>query len=136
MARLAVWIVICVALPLCCSAQKGVIARDTDVSSVRYVSDVKKPTKVVTPAYPESAKLAGIQGSVVLDILIGKGGEVENAKAISGPKELWSAAADAVKQWRWEPVLLNEKPIRLRTKVTVNFVLDESHSPRPTADSH
>ena len=136
MARLAVWIVICVSLPLCCSAQKGVIARDTDVSSVRYVSDVKKPTKVVTPTYPESAKLAGIQGSVVLDILIGKGGEVENAKAISGPKELWSAAADAVKQWRWEPVLLNEKPIRLRTKVTVNFVLDESHSPRPTADSH
>jgi TonB family protein len=136
MARLAVWIVICAAVPLCCSAQKAVIVRDTDVSSVRYVSDVKKPTKLVTPTYPESAKLAGIQGSVVLDIVIGKSGEVENAQAISGPKELWSAAAEAVKRWKWEPVLLNEKPIRLRTKVTVNFVLEESHSPRPKAGTH
>ncbi len=136
MARLAISIVVCLALPLFSSAQKAATERDADVSSVRFVSDIKRPTKVVKPTYPESAKLAGVQGPVVLDIVISESDAVEMAHAITGPKELWSAAAEAVKLWRWEPILLNEKPIRVRTKVTVNFVLDESHSPKPKADSH
>jgi TonB family protein len=136
MARLATSIVLCLALPLFSSAQGAATERDADVSPVRFVSDIKRPTKVVKPTYPESAKLAGLQGPVVLDIVIGESGAVEMAHAITGPKEFWSAAAEAVKQWKWEPILLNQKPIRVRTKVTVKFVLDASRSRKPKVDSY
>jgi TonB family protein len=135
MTRFAIWIVLYATLAPFCSAQKAA-ERNTDVSTVRIVSVDKKPTKIVKPTYPESAKLAGIRGPVVLDIIIGKSGEVEMAQAISGPKKLWSAAIEAVKQWKWEPFLLNEKPIRVRTKVTVNFVLDTPRSTKSQVDSH
>jgi TonB family protein len=136
MARLAISIVLCLALPVFSSAQKAATERDADVSSVPFVSDIKRPTKVVKPTYPESAKLDGLQGPVVLDIVIGESGAVEMAHAITGPKELWSAAAEAVKQWKWEPILLNQKPIRARTKVTIEFVLGDSRSRKPKEDSH
>ncbi len=66
--------------------------------TVPLVSSEKKPTKIVNPTYPESAKRSGLHGSVVLDLTIGKAGNVEAALAISGPTELWSAALEAVKQ--------------------------------------
>jgi len=104
--------------------QKVAPGHDSQVlDPVLTVSVDKRPTKVVDPVYPDIAKRAGIKGSVVVDIVIGKTGEVESAQAITGPKDLWAAAAEAVQQWKWEPFLLNEKPIRVRTKVVVNFVL-------------
>jgi TonB family protein len=112
-----------------CSAQEANAVHDADISSVRIVSTDKKPTTVVKPIYPEAAKKAGVQGLVVLDIVIGRTGEVEMARAISGPKKLRSAAAEAVKQWKWEPFLLNEKPIQVRTQVVVNFCLGCAKSP-------
>jgi len=126
MPQLTTWGVLLLALPLMCGVQQS--AKQIDTSRVFVVSIEKKPTKVVQPSYPESAKLAGIQGTVVVDIIIGKSGEVESVQAVSGPKELRSAAADAVKQWKWEPFLLNGKEIRVRTKATINFVLDASRS--------
>jgi TonB family protein len=98
-----------------------------DTSRVFVVSDAKKPTKMVKPSYPESAKSAGIQGSVVIYVVIGKTGEVERVEPISGPKELWPATVDAVKQWLWEPFVFNGNPIRVRITATINFVLNASH---------
>jgi hypothetical protein len=45
------------------------------------------------------------------------------------PDSLIEAAAAAVRQWRWDPILVNGKPTRVRTKVFVNFVLDETSPP-------
>ena len=58
-----------------------------------------------------------------MEVLVGRDGRVENAKAMNGPTPLRQAAIDAVKQWEWEPFLLNSSPIRVRTRVTLRFDL-------------
>ena len=79
-------------------------------------------TKVV-PKYPVDAKKAHIEGKVVLDVVIGKDGSVQNLKVASGPKELRQSALDAVKQWKYKPFLLNGQPIEVATKVTITYTL-------------
>jgi len=134
MARFASGIVLCVTLLFFCSAQKSASKGDIDFSLIRTVTVHKRPTKIVDPLYPKSAKLAGIQGPVVLDIVIGKSGEVEWVQPFRGPKKLSLATAEALKQWKWEPFLLNETPIRVCTKVIVYFVLDAPGSPKAQVD--
>ena len=78
----------------------------------------------VQPLYPTPAKLAHIQGSVVLRAIISKDGTIENLAVISGHPMLVKAAMDAVSQWRYRPYLLNGDPFEVETQVTVNFVLN------------
>ena len=77
----------------------------------------------VPPQYPADAKKARIQGKVVLDAIIGKTGNVENLKVVSGPAELQQSALDAVRQWTYRPVLLNGEPVEVKTTVTVIYTL-------------
>ncbi len=80
-------------------------------------------TKAV-PVYPPAAKKAKIQGTVVLSVLIGKDGMVENIKVLSGPSELQQSSIDAVRQWTYKPYLLNGDPIEVKTTVNVVYNLE------------
>jgi protein TonB len=75
----------------------------------------------VEPTYPPLARQARIEGSVVLTAFIDKGGNVQRLSVVSGHPLLVSAAIDAVKQWRYKPLLVNGQPIEVETTVTVNF---------------
>jgi TonB family protein len=75
------------------------------------------------PEYPVDAKLAGISGTVVLQILIGKDGHVADLKIVSGPPELQQAAMGAVRTWVYRPYLLNGEPVEVNTTVNVVFTL-------------
>ena len=75
----------------------------------------------VEPAYPPLAKLARIEGVVVLTAIIGKDGNVQNLQIVNGHPLLAPAAIEAVKQWRYKPFLLNGQPVEVETTVTVNF---------------
>jgi len=77
----------------------------------------------VNPIYPEEAKRARIQGTVVLQAEISKEGRIANLRLISGPEELAPAAIGAVQQWRYRPYLLMGNPVVVETTVQVNFVL-------------
>jgi len=77
----------------------------------------------VAPTYPESAKLAHIEGTVVLCATISKEGEVQNVRALFGPQELIPAAIAAVKQWRYEPFRLNEEPVEVDSEIRIDFTL-------------
>src|ERR1700724_3244133 len=79
--------------------------------------------KKVTPNYPQLAKTARIQGSVVLQAEISKEGTIQNLQLISGHPMLAPAAIEAVKQWRYKPYLLNGEPVAVETQVVVNFSL-------------
>ena len=79
--------------------------------------------KKVQPKYPEDARQARIQGSVVLQALIDKEGNVEDLTLVSGHPKLAPAAIEAVKQWKYRPYLLNGQPVYVETQVTVNFSL-------------
>jgi protein TonB len=65
------------------------------------------PIDRVQPEYPALAKLARIQGTVVLRAVISKHGTIEDLQPVSGPPLLVRAAVDAVKRWRYRPYLLN-----------------------------
>ena len=77
----------------------------------------------VNPVYPPDAKKARVQGKVQLAAVIGKTGEVENLKVVSGPNELQQSALDAVRQWTYKPYLLNGEPVEVRTTINVTYTL-------------
>ncbi len=77
----------------------------------------------VSPKYPQAAKDAHIQGTVLLHALIGKDGVVDQLTVISGAPELTPSALDAVRQWTYEPYLLNGQPTEVDTTITITYTL-------------
>jgi TonB family protein len=82
-------------------------------------------TTRVQPVYPPIAKAARIQGTVVLQVLIGTNGQVKQIGVQSGHPMLQQAAIDAVKQWIYKPYLINGKPKSVYTTVNVIFLLEK-----------
>jgi TonB family protein len=83
----------------------------------------RRITHEVAPEYPQSARRAGVQGTVVLAAVVNGEGAVTQVKVISGPPALSLAALEAVRWWRYEPYLVNGQPITVETKVALNFRL-------------
>jgi protein TonB len=77
----------------------------------------------VRPTYPALARQARIQGTVVLQAVIGKDGSIQNLKVVSGHPMLAPAALEAVKQWKYKPYYLNGEPVEVDTTINVNFTL-------------
>jgi protein TonB len=77
----------------------------------------------VTPKYPSLARQARVQGTVVLQAVIGKDGTVQNLHVLSGHPMLTQAAMDAVRQWRYKPYYVNGEPVEADTQINVNFTL-------------
>jgi TonB family protein len=79
----------------------------------------------VKPVYPEDLQKQGIEGTVLIHAVISIDGRVLSATVMNSAisKELADAALDAVRQWRYAPVLLNGVPVEVVTTVAVNFTL-------------
>lgn len=134
--RLAI-VAICAALGLgtCASALALHMHVDGLAASSRKASPPTAPIAVSAsvmagqridgpmPKYPPAAKKARIQGAVVLDAVIGKDGQVQNLRVVSGPKELQESSLDAVKQWTYKPFLLNGNPVEVKTTINVIYSL-------------
>ena len=95
---------------------------------VKVGSSIKEPQKLksVDPVYPEVAKNARIQGEVVLEVETDIYGRVKAVKVLRSIPLLDQAAIDAVRQWIYQPLIVDGKPRRAMFPVTVNFVLNES----------
>ena len=77
----------------------------------------------VRPNYPLLARQMKVQGSVVLQALIGKDGVIQNLRVVSGPRILASAAEDAVRQWHFKPHMVGGEAVETQAKITVNFTI-------------
>ena len=75
----------------------------------------------VEPDYPEEARRQGIQGTVVLDVHIGKDGAVDYVGLVSGQAVLAYAATSAVMQWRFKPHYVDGREVATRTRITLQF---------------
>ena len=73
--------------------------------------------------YPLLARQMKVQGSVILQALIGKDGVIQNLRVMSGPQILASAAEDAVRQWHFRPHLQGTEAVETQAKITVNFTI-------------
>jgi protein TonB len=79
--------------------------------------------KKTQPTYPANALRLRIEGPVQLMATITKKGDIAAVRVISGDPSLARAAADAVKQWKYKPYLLDGSPVEIQTQITVNFKL-------------
>jgi len=77
----------------------------------------------VQPVYPPLARQTRISGTVKLHAIIGKDGNVQKLEVESGHPLLVQAALDAVRQWRYQPTLLNGEPVEVDTEIDVIFSL-------------
>jgi TonB family protein len=77
--------------------------------------------KEVKPVYPDIARQAGIEGIVSMRVLINKDGAVEKVDLLSGEQALQQAAIAAVRQWRYQPYLLEGNAVPVVTIVNLKF---------------
>ena len=77
----------------------------------------------VQPEYPMLARQMRVQGSVILQALIGRDGMIQDLRVLSGPPILASAAQEAVRQWHFKPHYVGAQPVETRASITVNFMI-------------
>jgi protein TonB len=77
------------------------------------------------PRYPLESRRKREQGTVVLSLTVGVDGRVATISIAqsSGTSRLDDAARDAVRNWRWEPMMRNGQPVQVRGLVEIPFVL-------------
>ena len=74
--------------------------------------------KRVWPVRPTVAKEQRVSGAVVMHVVIGRDGRVQEISVISGPQMLRESYVDAVRQWEYKPYLLNGEPVEVETQIT------------------
>jgi protein TonB len=96
------------------------------VAPIRVASTVQASRLIrkVDPSYPQLARIAHLEGTVVAEARITVSGAIDSLKIISGNSLFFQSVIDAVKQWRYEPTLLSGEPIDVITTITVNFRLN------------
>ncbi len=90
---------------------------------IRITGNPPKLIKEVSPVFPEIARTARVEGVLILEAKVGKDGKVKEAAIIRSIPLLDQAAIDAVKQWEYEPFLVNGEPMAFIVTVTVRFKL-------------
>jgi TonB family protein len=92
----------------------------------KALSNVEFPKllKKVDPIYPESARKAGVEGIVVLQATINTEGKVVSTKILSSIPLLDQAAIDAVRQWIYKPMEVNNKPKSGIVQIKTQFKIE------------
>jgi len=98
------------------SAPVAVLPVGGDVRPAKLISHVD-------PVYPTLARNQRISGSVVIDASIDANGRVTTMKVVSGPTLLHQSAMDALKQWKYQPAMLNGTPVSMHLSVAIQFRL-------------
>ena len=88
-----------------------------------YVEELPEAITKVQPEYPDIAREAGVDGTVLVQALVGKDGRVKDTKVVQSIPMLDAAATEAVTQWVFKPALSNNKPVAVWVAVPVRFTL-------------
>jgi protein TonB len=90
---------------------------------IRVGGSVETPRKIrdVAPGVPAAARDAGVFGTVILEITIDPEGAVRDARVLRSIPLLDAAAIEAVRQWRYETTVLNDKPVSVMLVVPITF---------------
>jgi TonB family protein len=107
------------------------VLKPSDADSLPIPSDEYLISKMpelrqeVRIPYPPDAKAKGIQGAVVMDLLIDKTGKVREVVLVNGPDpSLSEAAVKATKNFEFSPALIQDKPVAVRIRYAYRFILE------------
>ena len=92
----------------------------------RVGGNVTRPEKIAgdPPQYSEEARMARVQGVVIVEAVIDEKGKVTDAKVLKGlPMGLSEAAEEAIRTWEFKPAAMDGKPVPVYYTLTVNFQL-------------
>lgn len=103
----------------------GTVETSEEIEPVQAEGDIKQPKliKKVEPVYPEIARQARVEGVVIIEATTDAYGRVAKVKALRSVPLLDQAAIDAVKQWVYEPMVVDGEPEGVVFTVTVSFKL-------------
>jgi len=90
------------------------------------VSGTEQSTRLVrrvSPKYPDEASWRRLDGSVKLHVLIGEDGSVESASVLEGTCMFSPSAVEAVRKWKYSPLVVNGKPVKVDTTVDLTFAV-------------
>jgi serine/threonine-protein kinase len=95
--------------------------------------NVREPrrTHYVAPTFPASAIDAGVEGTVVIELTIGREGRVADARVVRSIGPLDNAALAAVRQWEFEPTVIEGRAVPVIHTVNVPFTLPPRPKPQP-----
>jgi TonB family protein len=114
------------AFPFQTVGSDGILRIPTSNTGPIFISEQaarKMLSKAVKPEYPATAKAEGVEGTVVLKVIVGEDGRVSETACISGPRALRRAAVDAVRRWQYQVFSVNDRPVVFKTLVTLHFRL-------------
>jgi protein TonB len=103
------------------SGNKAPEAAMSSIEPVKVAEAAERELLVEQPAvgYPASAR--GQQGTVILQVLIGRDGSVQDAKFLQGSLAFARAAIDGVRLWRFKPYTMNGRPVSVQVPMTISF---------------
>ncbi|MFL6196537.1 MAG: TonB family protein [Thermoanaerobaculia bacterium] len=107
-------------------AALGTPAPAEDSEPLRLEGGVKRPEILfhTKPVYPEGARRAKTQGTVILETIVDQDGCVRDVKVLKPqPEGLTEEAVRAVRQWIFSPATLDGKPVKVYYVLTVNFAV-------------
>ena len=97
---------------------------DATTGPIRVGGSVNEPKKIrdVKPVYPAIAAAAAVEGTVIIEAVVGVDGTVQNARVIRSVPLLDEGALDAVRQWQYTPTKLNGRPVEVLVTVSITFM--------------
>lgn len=98
---------------------------DTSPAPEDFIAVDEEPVRVSIgqPAYPEVARAAGVEGTVLVRVLVGKNGRVKDAIFVDGPEAFKKAALDCARTAVFKPALVDHKPLEVWVNMPVTFKL-------------
>ena len=107
------------------AASEAILVEEEEILDVWKVE--QKPTLIrkVNPVYPEFALRAGLEGSVMLKVLLGRDGKPERIQVLKGEEIFRKSAEDAVRQFLFEPARQSDRPVKVRLVIPIHFRLQD-----------
>lgn len=105
------------------SGLKGQQTASTEKPQAQVSAEVMEKLLIhrVEPAYPAEARQSHLEGTIALDVVVGRDGSVVSMHPLNGPDVLARAAMDALRWWKFEPYRVNGEPAIVETTVAVEF---------------
>ena len=104
---------------------EAVLLEEEEILDVWKVEQKPRLTRRAIPVYPEFALRAGLQGSVMLKVLLGKDGRAESIQVLKGEQIFRKSAEDAVRKFLFEPARQSDRPVKVWLVIPIHFKLQD-----------